>query len=701
MRVFYKKALLAGVAASALFLAAAQPLRAQVIEGIMAFGGLAQSLLGAGGSSNPQMTAIMQQMRMVEQIHGRLDNIERGLAFVIEQVGQFDIKLWKALDEDRDITRMETVLGKAQVLQNLIAELAKEMRQAKIAKLRERIFDRALELSAERFSLQRRSSFVVPVLITAMVTEVSAMRASGTDAGHIRTVLKEYDEKLAFVLSAEQPGSLPQLRELVEKRRDQTGATIAEAFTGKKNSQLAAGQYDWFAYTLGIADTISVSTTCFEPSVVRFDDRVSATVQRASFDDSKSDVQLARRVPCTATAPRHRDLELHKLTRTLASKQLEPGSNSFLIYSVTIDQPDVKPGTRPDVPHYYNTSAEAVEKPGREKHAALEVLITTFNDQQRAAYALAELEALASSARTLIAQWDNAEASSLVARSEATDGKARSAVNAAEQRVIDAQVKSINADIADGRKHAWQVIEQAKKEVDDAIARARREAWRSEWITGLRILSDSLRVYVVIDKALAVAQHQATAQAGQSASKQATARHEPKEPASGSTASAPPTGPLRQPNLQKAKYVERILAEVRKNPISKWQKLPGNVTHDEMRLLEAIQVLNTMQPSTADIFKEKYEVEASDVAKSVAEVYYKPSLKTKAKALWTVSAPRILTDDTLEGRFSQNMMRAEANNLLEEYFRRRFIEDLPKSADAVNQYKLSDCVSNPCLRPAP
>src|SRR3954467_9152291 len=111
MRVFYKKALLASVAASALFLAAAHPVRAQVIEGIMAFGGLAQNLLGTGGSSNPQMTAIMQQMRMVEQIHDRLDNIERGLSFVIEQIGQVDLKLWKALDEDRDITRMETVLG--------------------------------------------------------------------------------------------------------------------------------------------------------------------------------------------------------------------------------------------------------------------------------------------------------------------------------------------------------------------------------------------------------------------------------------------------------------------------------------------------------------------------------------------------------------------------------------------------------------
>ena len=115
-----------------------------------------------------------------------------------------------------------------------------------------------------------------------------------------------------------------------------------------------------------------------------------------------------------------------------------------------------------------------------------------------------------------------------------------------------------------------------------------------------------------------------------------------------------------------------------------------------MRLLEAIQVLNTMQPSTADIFKEKYQVKPSDVAKSVAEALIRPSFKTKAKALLNVGAPDIGTDDTLEGRFSQNMMRAEANKLLGDYFRRRFVEDLPraqlcKSVQALRLYH------EPCL----
>ena len=83
---------------------------------------------------------------------------------------------------------------------------------------------------------------MVPVLITAMVTEISALRAAGANPGLIRTVLSEYDEKLASLLSVEQPGSLPQLRGMVEKRRDHTGASISEALTGKKDSQLAVGQ---------------------------------------------------------------------------------------------------------------------------------------------------------------------------------------------------------------------------------------------------------------------------------------------------------------------------------------------------------------------------------------------------------------------------------------------------------------------------
>ena len=195
-------------------------------------------------------------------------------------------------------------------------------------------------------------------------------------------------------------------------------------------------------------------------------------------------------MPCTKQVPRYRDLEFHKVTRTLAIKQLEAGSTSFPVYSVTVNQPDVRPGTRPDVPHHYNTSAAAVEKSGREKHAALEVLIATFNAQQQAVYAIAELETFASSARTLIAQWDDAEATALIARSEGIDGKARSAVNAAGQHLLDIQVERLNADIEGGRKHAWQVIEQAKKEVDSAIERARRDAWRNEWITGLRILAN-------------------------------------------------------------------------------------------------------------------------------------------------------------------------------------------------------------------
>ena len=76
------------------------------------------------------------------------------------------------------------------------------------------------------------------------------------------------------------------------------------------------------------------------------------------------------------------------------------------------------------------------------------------------------------------------------------------------------------------------------------------------------------KVYVVIDKALAVGEHQDAAKRERSAPKQARSRHEPTtamETASAKTAATLPVGPLRQPNLQKARYVEGILAEARKN----------------------------------------------------------------------------------------------------------------------------------------
>src|ERR1700733_7366895 len=253
MKQLLSKQLAAALLGSPMLIAVPQAGGAQV-ETAIAIVGLTSSLLAAGShAGNPQMTAILAEMRMIEALHERLDQVENSLAFIITQLVNIKADVRAELDRDRDITRMETVFGKIRNIQIKIADLAaaKQTQDSEeAAKLRLELDFRIDNLREERYALENRSDFVLPILIAAMVAEVNAMEAVGEKSDKIRKMLEEYDLRIASMQLRERGGSLTNFRESMEQSQRVLGAEIAKLVQGPGNTILSENVYPWYTHTL-------------------------------------------------------------------------------------------------------------------------------------------------------------------------------------------------------------------------------------------------------------------------------------------------------------------------------------------------------------------------------------------------------------------------------------------------------------------
>jgi hypothetical protein len=242
----------ASVAVSALTLMMPAPSSA-FVETAMAVVGLASSILSAGGKgSDISATAILAQMRMVEELHARMDQVDESLAFIMRQLGEVKKDIRDELDHDRDINRSESTFGRTATTVGLLRDLAAAEEKkdlVQVARKRALIDTQVLALQDERNALQSRTDFVLPTFVSTMVTEVNALKAIRAPKNEISRVLAEYDKRLAMAQDAARKGSLADLRQELEAEQAAAAQAMALATQGKEAKELVSGAFPWVTHT--------------------------------------------------------------------------------------------------------------------------------------------------------------------------------------------------------------------------------------------------------------------------------------------------------------------------------------------------------------------------------------------------------------------------------------------------------------------
>jgi hypothetical protein len=704
----HRRFLVASVAFSALILVPPPP-AFSFIATAMAVAGLASSILSAGGKgSDVSATAILAQMKMVEALHARMDEVDASLALIMTQLNNIKKDIREELEHDRDLNRSESVSGKTETMVGLLKDLAaaQNIKDAKeIDRKKAQIDAQIVTLQNERNALRARTDFVLPTMVATMVTEVNALRAIHAPKNEVRRVLLEYDGRLAMAQDVSRKGSLADLRHELEAQQAALAQAIAGEAEGQGAKELLSGIFPWIVHTKVHDEGRADQTTCWEPprEALKFEGEVQPIPIPTEPEIPRP--QQIDRVPClhhyTVTVQEHS----RELKRAVSLSPLTD-SNAAGVFTLAITYPTpVQSNPIAGARTHPNSDAD-FEKQQIDSDKQLQQKVTEFNDRAAAILRLEQLENIVSTARGLIVRWDDAAAGKAVAFADTVGTHSFEVVDLVEQDRRDAAVSDRIAAQDKARREAWKVVEDARHQVSETIERAQKEKWRSDWIAGLSIFRASLQTYVAVDREYFSSQQSERAKTsgprkatavvngasgianavGAGAKKSTASSTKPSKPETSGTKSLverTAADPLRtEDNFARVKRVEQIISEVGHKKLDYWTKLPGEPTHEELLLLEGMEHLDKMGDTEADRFVRDEQVTpgtlVGDMAKGAAG---DGPMGAAKEALTDVIKPAILADDTLLGEQSRNAMRKQLNDLYRPYFIRRFIDDVSAGTD--------------------
>jgi len=621
------------------------------VEVVAAVGALSSSVIAAGNrGGNVELTAILAQTRIIEAIHSRLDEIESSLGSILIALATLKKDVRDLLDQDRDKVRMETVYGKITVLRQLIDDLSDAVKQrdaSQIIALNTQLNYRLWNFREERAALEQRSDFVLPMLVSAMLTEIGADDAVKAPRKDRARALNDYDARLAKMQDPARQGSIVSLRKQLGDQHQSTGAKIAAQVQKtpgakpaagapvQKQEVLTVGRYPWFSHTLQRTEDRWKTGICHRqnPHQMRFEfpyeeGSTSLLQIRFEFPYEEGSTSLLQKIDCDTKETVGIDVHSRQWFRTIALKPIQDSSIPGLLeLSVQPDDPQTTSGGIPGAQRHTISDAD-YEAVFLKQEVELNRQIDQYNNEAKAIAELMRLEALISSARATIVRWTGARVALLDKEAAHLGTSADAALDKLQQTMAKNAALDHIAAQTKAREQAWKTIIEARQEVDAAIQRARRDSWRGEIVGLLNVLQASLRTYVAVDKALAAADAAravADATGSQHQKQSSTAPESKKNPQSeeprapGRNNASPPAqgpdhkpqspipdaaGPLRsqEADLARVKRVEQILKEASANPPRNWETLPPELTPQEIALVEAISDLDKMEPTAADVF---------------------------------------------------------------------------------------------------
>ena len=659
-----------------------------------------------------------------------MDQAEKTNALILQHLVNMPVIVRDELVRDRNITRMEDVLGEIEAIKTAITSL-KNARPGKERKKHELLLEFSLgRLIKERGALQKRTSFVLPVMISAMVTEISAMQALGKSQNEIRTKLALYEHQFDVYQDVTKEGSLAFLRGNLEQAQKAQATKIAQTIT--KKDVLVAGNYDWYKHGL-----------------VRIDREI---ITMPSVPNTGSGLSGGQLPPSQYTRDKHVDVHWRAWTRTITlTAYADPDAANLyrIMIGASFAQYDGDGGASLNDKHYSTDDAREAD-PGMNL-LKLQKDATLYNERNDAVLSLIALETMASSARILITNWNDDDAAKLVDNSEKIGPDAFISLDRLSDNERQHEVLLRLLEQSAVRDEAWRTIAQARRELKDAIDIARAEKWRSDVARAVNYAQLAYNAYTKTAAAFTTVTAEIDSEeqlgAGSEAnnkkpeSKTTQSRHisrpqpsrvEPR-PRIGSQPIEPNDLVRNEVRARRIIHIVHELKNLPKPPAG--QKLVGPLTHGEVLIMEATGHLKMMAPTNADKFFRENKVTltgfiknmrdaaingggkaAKDAVrnpgstislKEITDAFMNGSLKgMRSEALKTSLGPTPIADGTFEGELARLGYEREINSRFSDYLRARTgstgtVATFDSNRVRVPEQLKPECSDRPCYQPMP
>lgn len=536
----------------------------------------------------------LAQLDISIAIHDRMDNVEASLANIMLSVAEFPKEMRKALEEDRDIQRSETVRGITTSIHRQLAIANIDKTDPAEDRL---ILDNLRALQNERTSLFDRTDVVVPTIIQAYLTEMAALRATKASPTALQYVSDEYKKRLSDSINSNRPGNLVwTLNHLINKQRADEKQLMdwfsqsVPRYNG--DVPFASGQFFWFGHSLVRHETQYEDSVCND------------------IGPRETIIKVPCKKPYNAEILTH-NRYWHRAVRTYQSP-MDPSLYQLSIRPVG----PVENGGRLDYPEHKHTNSDAeFEKPFMAVQQKIEGGVQVYNARAEAIEETLLAIRLVNMAQS--AMENNVEVNPELLQAELESWE-RGIVSVngekAEQLDREASAAWLVSQMDAGRIEARKTIARALERINHAIQEDKAQKWKANAVTLLNIVAAAANFAQALEAEAAIARMEAAANVISSLPKDE--QEMPEQSQAGNESGelievdqADNQGGVQQDKplsemhaVEKIYYVTAIDNELKQAKSGKFdERMVG-------RALEAFIILDSMSPTIGDkYFQENYK----------------------------------------------------------------------------------------------
>lgn len=631
----------------------------------------------------------METLNLVKELHARMDNVERTLSFVAQEVARLPEQMRQAVTDGINLDRTMELLGVVATTQGLLdgVETAKKKARSQLPQRLTELRSQIVHLRNLRNAAFLKNDFMAPAIFAALVTEVTALTQLREYAAEVPSALAEYDARIAQMLDDQRPGGLSYFRKALEELQPAAELQIAKAIVPAATAPLNNGTYDWFMHSLQTAREAREESLCHEIDP-KFTWYKPDGIDWAQAKEGRLD--LVRQVRCWKKVTVHDDIHTRDLKRTFSRDFI---ANYPDIYTLRLapTKPVETKGYRQGATRHLSAD-DAYEKPFNARHNELMSRIAIFNARAQAIVYLKELEQAASAARVLIARWETPSAKQVVEISLELSSSGASPLTRVSQIAREAVADEQQAAMLKAAAQAHEQIANADKRIEEVIREARKDKWRQDLLVGLEVFKIALTIQMAVSSEINTQRaKQAPAFAG--ATPAAEAQNSTATPKAQATpAPQQATTPAKSTNdtsigprrINPVERIEQILRTVDKRPAKSWDKLPSSLTPEEMSLIEGLALLQKMPKTAADKMLAEQSTGAEifgDVIKALATGRIE---EAKKKVLLNALKPTMLAGGTADDLLHRLWMHRELTERMGAFLSKRY------KSDFMDQFKQTD-----------
>jgi hypothetical protein len=634
----------------------ARPWIAPVLYGLS----IASSIVGMGGrGNNADFEGIMSAMRMVEQLGNRLTAIENTLATILKKIDAFPEEIRKALTEDADKRRVEDAMAISETLRPLIAGIPAAKRKGMLKAQLQAVDGAFVNFQIARRALFKRSDLVVPAIVSALATEISALDASDLSLD-TQEILKEYYAQLEKVDSLDRPDSLASLMKNLEAERESKEKELAALITKKPTDALSGGSYVWYLHT-------KVHTEEREEEVSRRRNGMTSNFAGANPDTTST-------VKKTVYVADH----TRALSWVVSKEAVQDENGAGLYYfKVGTSVTETKGGSNAVEPHTgsddaYETGHHQDDiKQLKEKAADYEAIVDAITSVRR-------LQAIAAAGRAIIVKWNTNNARDLAHSVREADLNTSKLLNDVKSRREARETEQRIDEMAEQRRRFDEVTAEGYQRVKAVAELARREKWRSDFRNYAALAQQSYQFTVALKASLPTDTPSTPAGGAATNDYKLTEPKTQKAPSQDHQQPANEIGKkigwsLTERPLVLENHLKAALADVDKHRASSWKEIPKQLTQQEIELMEVQQTLQSLHETEADKVatsaKDQLTGAATDIATGLGKGGVSGALKS---ALVDSVKPVYVGDDGPLGAESRRLLQVETQKRMQEFFEARF-----------------------------